>query len=94
MYSPVQLLGLWSDLELYSFLLWRAVSAGSKLPSGWTTRRHTKVIDVEDTADGAARSPVLHLALGRRCWHGVIDGGVDLGKGRLLLHFGRHCGRR
>lgn len=43
-------------------------------------RSLTEVIDVEDSADGAARSTMLDLALRRRCG-GVINGRIDLAEG-------------
>ena len=51
----------------------------------------TKIIDVEDTAHGAAGSPVLGLDIAGRCW-GVINGRVDLGQRGGFLHFGGHVG--
>ena len=43
----------------------------------------TKVIDVEDAADGTTRPAVLDLALCRRRW-GVVDGGIDLAEAEGL----------
>ena len=52
----------------------------------------TKVLNLEDTSDGTAGSPVLDLAVCWRCWSFVIDGGVDLAEGRLFCYFCGHCG--
>ncbi len=52
--------------------------------------RLTKIIDVEDTADGAARPAMPGLGLARRS-RGVVDGRVDLAQRRaLFLHFSGH----
>lgn len=51
----------------------------------------TKVVDVEDTADGARRSTVSDgLVIAGRCWS-VINGRVDLAEGNLdFFDSGRH----
>lgn len=56
-------------------LLWRGIIASAQ----WV-KVLTKIVDVEDATNGAARSTMLDLGLGRR-GRGVIDGRVDLAEG-------------
>jgi hypothetical protein len=61
----------------------------NRAPSS-SLRRLTKIIDVEDAADGTARPPVLRLRLRRRS-RCVVDSRVNLAKGARILDFSGHC---
>lgn len=76
---PVELLGLGGDLEFDTFLFYRCVSVLLTSEGDSNGRWLTKIVDVEDTADGAAGAAVLDLALRRR-GRGVVNGRVDFGQ--------------